>query len=796
VWVLTDQDYFDAPGLSAFVFHNTYLEGKQGGVELIQHGERVVTNCAVFLESTPYQWSPLATAGPRQVDRASGVVSVPLAFAEHDLACTLRVWTDGPALVLAVDLDKPLPTDWVGKVSLNLEIFPALYFSKGFCLGQTCGIFPRQANGPVLRTADGGLEPAPLAEGPRLVAAPEDPLRKIVIEPSHGSLALYDGRNRAQNGWFVVRTLLRAGATQGAAEWRITLNSIPGWRRTPVIAISQVGYHPDQVKQAVIELDPRTEQLEQATLEQVAPEEPRVVLAAEPSRWGRFLRYEYAVFDFTQVRQPGLYRVRYGEQVTSPFRLSRDVYRRDVWQPTLETFLPVQMCHVSVRDRYQVWHGVCHLDDALQAPPNQVHFDSYRQGGDTVAEPLTHIAGLDRGGWHDAGDDDLAAGSQARTTYTLALVRETFGLDTDQTTIDPGLRQVILHQPDGVPDIVQQVAHGVESLLTGYRVAGHSFCGIIAGSLDQYASAGDTASLTDNRVYDPSLEPDQVLGDRSGRRDDRWVFTSKDTALEYGVAAALAAASRVLRGWEEALASECLSTALKVWETEQAQPAVEHHSAYVPRNPDELAVGAAVELLLTTGDECYRQHLCQAWPLIAKNVPQLGWAAARALPHMEAAFAEQLRSALEAYRPELERELAGNPFGVPFHPRLWGSTWRIQDHAVYHYFLHRAFPDLFDRELVLRALNYVLGCHPASDVSLISGVGARSLIPAYGYNRADWGYIPGGGGSGPNVIWPDFPELKHPFPFLWQQSEYVIGGAASYIFCVLAADQLLNGEGA
>ncbi|MBN1887092.1 MAG: glycoside hydrolase family 9 protein [Thermoflexales bacterium] len=794
MWVLTDQEYFDAPGLSALVFHNSYLEGKQGGVELIQHGERVVTNCAVFLEPIPHQWSPLATAGPRQVDRASGVVDVPLAFAEHGLACTLRVWADGLALGLAVDLDKPLPPEWIGKVSLNLEIFPALYFGKGFCLGQTCGVFPRQANGPVLR-AGGGLEPVPLAEGPRLVVAPEDPLRKIVIEQAHGSLALYDGRNGAQNGWFVVRGLLQAGATRDAAEWRITLNSLPGWRRAPVIAISQVGYHPDQAKRAVIELDPRTEQLEQAVLEQVGPEEPHVVLAAEPSRWGRFLRYEYAVFDFTQLRQPGLYRVRYGDQVTAPFRLSRDVYQRDVWQPALETFLPVQMCHVSVRDGHRIWHGACHLDDALQAPPNHVHFDGYRHGPDTVAEPMTHIAGLDRGGWHDAGDDDLAAGSQARTTYILALARELFGLDTDQTTLDRERRQVILHRPDGVPDVVQQVTHGVENLLTGYRIAGHSFCGIIAGSLDQYALVGDTASLTDNRVYDPSLAPDQVSGDRSGLRDDRWVFTSKDTALEYAVAAALAAASRVLRGWEEALASECLSTALKVWETEQARPPVEHHSAYVPRHPDQQAVRAAVELLLATGDERYRQHLRQAWPLIAEKVASLGWTAARAMPHMEAAFASQLRSALEAYRPELERELSGNPFGVPFHPRLWGGTWHIQEHALHHYFLHRAFPDLFDRELVLRALNYVLGCHPASDVSLVSGVGARSLIPAYGYNRADWGYIPGGGGSGPNVIWPDFPELKHPFPFLWQQSEYVIGGAASYLFCVLAADQLLNGEG-
>jgi hypothetical protein len=43
------------------------------------------------------------------------------------------------------------------------------------------------------------------------------------------------------------------------------------------------------------------------------------------------------------------------------------------------------------------------------------------------------------------------------------------------------------------------------------------------------------------------------------------------------------------------------------------------------------------------------------------------------------------------------------------------------------------------------------------------------------------------------AIRPDFPELKEPFPFLWQQAEYVLTGAATYVFTVLAADRLLNG---
>ena len=56
-------------------------------------------------------------------------------------------------------------------------------------------------------------------------------------------------------------------------------------------------------------------------------------------------------------------------------------------------------------------------------------------------------------------------------------------------------------------------------------------------------------------------------------------------------------------------------------------------------------------------------------------------------------------------------------------------------------------------------------------------------------NRADWSYIPGGVVSGTALIRPDFPELLE-FPFLWQQTEYVLGGGSShYMFLVLAANE-------
>jgi endoglucanase len=696
-----------------------------------------------------------------------------------------------------VDLDKPLPDELAGKASFNLELFPEAYFGKTFHLGGTCGVFPRQANGPMVKGADGGLSSATLAEGSRLVVAAEDPERRTVIERAGGELLLLDGRNNEPSNWFVVRAMIPAGASRSAVECSITPHRIPGWRRKPVICISQVGYHPDQVKRAVVELDAATEDLGEAKLLRIDPDgETSEALSKMVEKWGRFLRYEYAIFDFSDVREPGMYLVRYGEVSSQPIRITADVYREGVWQPTLETYFPVQMCHMEVRDGWRVWHGACHLDDALQAPTDHVHFDGYRQGPDTDTQfsEGEHIPGLNKGGWHDAGDYDLAAGSQAETTFVLSLARETFGIDTDQTTVLPNKRLVLLHKPDGTPDIVQQIAHGVENLLSGYRASGHSFAGIIAGSMGQYVHLGDAVTMTDNRVYDPSLGEQETDGERSGKNDDRWAFTSRDTSLEFKVVAALAAASRTLKGYCDDLAEECLRTCVKVWDYEQSNEPVEHRCAYVPGRPKAQEVLAAVEMLITTGEERYRKRLVELLPAIEEHVSRVGWSAARVLERVgDQEFARKVGEALAGAKAKLDEHLAESPFGVPFDFRIWGVGWQIQEYAVGQYYLVKAYPDRYDRENVLRVLNYVLGCHPGSSVSLVSGVGARSLTVAFGTNRAEWSYIPGGMAAGTNLSRPDFPELKDNWPFLWQQTEYVMSGAATYVFCVLAAEDLLSG---
>src|SRR3954471_1182548 len=133
------------------------------------------------------------------------------------------------------------------------------------------------------------------------------------------------------------------------------------------------------------------------------------------------------------------------------------------------------------------------MDDALMAPTSLNHFDGYAQGPSTLTKfkPGEVVPGLNVGGWHDAGDFDLRVESQIGTVWLLAKMVEEFGLNLDSTTIDQKRHLVEIHAPDGRNDAIQQIEHGLLSVLGGYRAMGRVYRGIIDPSLRQYVQLGD-----------------------------------------------------------------------------------------------------------------------------------------------------------------------------------------------------------------------------------------------------------------------------------------------------------------
>ena len=794
--ILNEKEYFEGPGFSFLVFHNNYQVGYQGGLQMIENGERVLDSGDLLLISKPGYPSVTQTVLKRVVDRASATATVYGDLGElggYRLICR----TDGSRILVQLALDKPINWTRFDQAAFRIALYPGTYLDKSYQADSAGGIFPHQYSARVLVAATSHLR-----------IAQEDTLHTALISRTGGTLSLIDARQSSPQPWFVVLAPLTPGSTEKEVQVEITPAIRPEWRRPAVIAISQVGYHPAQVKRAVIELDPRDSAEAPVTLYKLQLDGDRQMVKRNPGKtWGNFLRYKYEIFDFSGVTDPGMYLIESRGVSAGPFEIGSGIYQQ-AWKPTLEYFLPVQMCHVAVQEGSRTWHGACHLDDARQAPQDKVHIDGYQQGKrETRFADDEHIPGLNWGGWHDAGDHDLPGGSIAMTTLYLALAQEEFHPVLDETSIDRSRREVLLHVADGKQDMIEQVDFGVEGLLASYRVSGHIFAGIIERSHQGYSHLGDPVDITDNQVDDP----------KTGRMDDRWAFTNRNTGLQYEAVQALAAASRVLRQANPALAAEALKSAQEIFDYEQKNPPVYPPNAYVPRDSGfrSQEISAACELLLTTSAKSYRDRLIALLPDLHKATAGQfaagpGWTLVRALPAIPDG---ELKNAVLDYARQWKALLgqwaASNPYGVPLPPDVtnpdyrleertgihssfvWGSGWNLQADALRQYYLHKNLPELFGAQPLFDVVNFVLGCHPANNESFVSGVGVNSAIPAYGFNRADWSHIPGGVISGASLIKPDMMELKS-FPFLWYQTEYVIHGAASYIFDVLAVDKLLN----
>jgi len=295
---------------------------------------------------------------------------------------------------------------------------------------------------------------------------------------------------------------------------------------------------------------------------------------------------------------------------------------------------------------------------------------------------------------------------------------------------------------------------------------------------------GDASSMTDGLKYNPALGINEKTGTESGKTDDRWVFTEENAGHEYTAIQGLAAAARVLKGYNDDLAARCLKAATELYDVERQ---------VLGRNSSGK-INAACELLLTTNDAKYQKDIYDMKDQVVRSLSQTGASVARIFSRCKnEEFKTEVLAAFKELSSLLEKRQTENPFGVPYNIAIWGDGWGIQRLGMQQYFLHKNLPEMFGTDLLFNALNFVLGNHPGENTSsFASGVGSRSVLQAYGVNRADRSFIPGGVVSGTGIIRPDFPELKE-WPYFWQQTEYVMGGGAThFMFLVLAADDLLK----
>lgn len=807
---LNDSCYFERQGVNVLVFNNSFNGGfndeKNSGIEIIQHGIRAIQGGAVRLNNTPEQWDLVPKMTYRNVNREQGSIEVGLRYEDYDFDSRVVVTAQGKAVEIAVWLDKPVPEELVGNAGLNLEFLPSRYWLKTFSMDGRLNRFPRYATSQTVarpnsekprqfkgfKTYDDRgtgrfVDPLPLETGHSITMAMDDPERMIRIHSNDAELKLYDGRMLAQNGWFVLRSVLPAGKTGKVVSWTVEPYAVEGWIRKPNIGFCQVGYTPDQPKVSVIELDKNDSPKAVAALMRIN-EDGTVSKAYEGKidTWGRYYKYNYVKFDFSSVKEPGIYYIQYDTVKTNNFLIDERVYDK-ITDATTDVWVPIHMNHMFVNEGYRVWHGEPFKEGYLQAPPSD-HFDLHYQGPttDTKYKPLELIPGLNVGGFFDAGDFDIETGANINVVENLIRAWEFFKPLRDETFVSEEQRYVDLHRPDGTPDIMQYIQHGVLNLVAQAEQIGHMASTLSNSVLDNYHHLGDAASITDGLHYDPSLKPYEVSADgkRSGTPDDMWAFTTRNPRLDMRAATMFAAAAHALKGYNDSLAARALTQSKRLMK--EAEELLSQRAESEKNNTRARFGGVAatnLQLYVATQEKGYLDVFKkEIWNELDRNLEFNLQTALDAIPYMDEDYREKLRPYVEKYAQYIQDFDRQNPYGVPIGTGNWAGIGPLLSFGTTVCFAHLYYPDIVAKNEVYRAANWLFGCHPYHNYSFVAAVGAaRPKAVFYGNNRADFSFIPGNVAPGVLFRKPDHFENFDDWPFLWGQNEGTIAGNTQYI---------------
>ena len=848
---LNEQDYFERQGVNILVFSNNFNGGfndeKNSGIEVIHHGVRTVQGGAVRLNNTPEQWDLVPKTTSRKVDKANKSIEVGLRYDDYDFDSRIVVTAKGKAVEIAVWLDKPVPEKLAGEAGLNIEFLPSQYWLKTFTMDGRLNRFPRYATSQTIarpnsekprqfkgfktyddRGTDQFVDPLPLETGHSITVATDTPERMIKISSSDAELKLYDGRMLAQNGWFVLRSVLPKGKTGKVVIWTVEPNAVPGWIREPNIGFCQVGYIPGQPKVAVIELDKQDKPQATASLIRIKEDgTTEEAFKGDIQSWGPYFKYNYVKFDFSAVKEPGVYYIQYGKTKTNNFLIDAHVYDK-ITDATTDVWVPIHMNHMYVTEGYRTWHGEPFKEGYLQAPESD-HFDLHRQGPttDTKYKPYELIPGLNIGGFFDAGDFDIETGSNINVVQNFIRTWELFHPQRDETFVSQKQRYVDLHRPDGVPDILQFIEHGTLNLVAQAEQIGHMASTLSNSVLDNYHHLGDAASITDGLHYDPSLKRYEVSADgkRSGTPDDMWAFTTRSPQLDLRAATMFAAASHALKGYNDELAERALTqskrlmkeaTELIAQRKQQAEDDFSWIDGFEGRQmgakPDKKRqklmersrknreqLGDMATNLMLYGATQEKQYLDnfekQIWDALELYLASNMQTALDAVPYMDEAYKQKLRPYVEKYRDYVKSFDTNNPYGVPIGLGNWAGVNMVLNFGITINYAHIYYPDIVSKDETYRVPNWLYGCHPYHNYSFVAVVGAaRPKQVFYGNNRADFSAIPGNVAPGLLFRQPDHFENFDDWPFLWGQNEGTIAGNTQYVIFGSSFKAVVNQE--
>ena len=306
--------------------------------------------------------------------------------------------------------------------------------------------------------------------------------------------------------------------------------------------------------------------------------------------------------------------------------------------------------------------------------------------------------------------------------------------------------------------------------------------------LDNYHHLGDAAAITDGLHYDPRLKPYQKSADgkSSGTPDDMWAFTTRNPGLDIRAATMFAAASHALRGYNDKLADRALAASKRLQKEANEIIAARAQQGGGNNNFGRMMgndTGTNLMLYVATGDKSYLDKFeSQIWESLERNPNGAISTAMDAIPYMDEAYKQKLVPYVQKYKEYLDSFETENPYGVPIGLGNWAGSGSVVSFGTTASFASKYFPEIIDKSYAYKATNFLFGCHPYHNYSLVAAVGAtRPKAVFYGNNRADFSFIPGNVAPGVLFRHPDHFENYDDWPFLWGQNEGTIGGNTSYL---------------
>jgi endoglucanase len=571
-----------------------------------------------------------------------------------------------------------------------------------------------------------------------------------------------------------------------------TLAGLPG----PRLCVSQIGYPVRGLKYVVMEWARSLPRPDDAV---------KLLKAGAVVREGRFgptVDYDYmqssfAVFDFSDLQEPGDYTLAWSGG-KEPVQVRQSTFEDRLWEPTIDCFIPWEMCHASLDFGGKLPSmKACHLDDGQRVPANSPNLDGFisYECADTPFNAGDYIpCGI--GGWHDAGDYDLNVPVQSYVTWKLALAYEEFGLDRDVATLDVKKQAFTLGKPDGVPDVLQQVEWGARWLLTMEQPDGRVF-EAVCGRRGQYGA---------------DKLPDQASDGLPRTGDERNVYVDYNSQSQLDAVIGLSAAGRVLKASQPQLAEQCTSAASKALAYFGSHPESYRPCGYANGDPklgrDSLLAAALAENYMTTQDPADLQRLDGmadaiaaldiTWPARYSTAPGNFWYAPPVLARLYPRLADgKLKAAVLTLCQRAAKQQADFASSRPWpfyswHFGQWGCDGHIVNRVFDAYYLEKVVPGVFTVKDSLRDIYWLFGLHPVSNVVFVCDIGYPG--PNHLYNGRLHGlYGIGKPSTVPGAVVPGMSSVSdagmlvyNDVPGNYFNNEACIYTAASYVFALNA----------